>query len=271
MKSRLLLLLVAAGALCEARARRVPASLEPVAVESARSHFSRGSALYDAGNYAEAVAEFEAARAAEALPAIDYDIALAYEHLGRLEEAIDFYLRFLAGAPHDADAPDVRARIAVLRQRLAEAESAKAPTPPREAAPTVVPAATAAPEATEASPTRPRRRLYTRFVGGAGAALLVGALAAGIVAHRSYGDLQSNCAPDGACNAATVPSAQRWIDDGKGAALASDVLLGVGAAAAVVGTVLYFVEGRHPAERHAWLLAPTLSTTGAGLALTVTP
>lgn len=235
--------------------------------EIARRHFTRGTTLYDDGKYAEAIVEFEAAKKLKQSPALDYNIARCQDRQEHLREAIDAYERFLAGAPNDRDAPDVRARIAVLRQRLAEAERAKAPPPPLEAAPTVVPAATVALPVTETTPTRPRRRLYTWIVGGAGAALLVGALAAGLVAHSRYGDLQSNCAPDGACDAATVPNAQSWIDSGKAAALTSDVLLGVGAAAVVAGTVLYFVEGRRPSERHVRLLAPTLSTTGAGLAV----
>lgn len=243
-----------------------PADADPD-TEIARRHFTRGTTLYDDGKYAEAIVEFEAAKKLKQSPALDYNIARCQDRREHLREAIDAYERFLAGAPGDADAPDVRARIAVLRQRLDEAERAKAPPAPREAAPTVVPAATVALPATEPSPTRPRRRLYTWIVGGAGAALLVGSIAAGLVAHGRYGDLQSSCAPDGACDAATVPNAQRWIDDGKTAGRASDVLLSVGAAAVVAGVVLYFVEGRHPAERHAWLLAPTLSTTGAGLAI----
>ncbi len=177
-----------------------------------------------------------------------------------MREAVDAYERFVAGALGDTDEPEVRARIAVLRQRLAESVLVRV-EPALE--PVVVAAPAPLPDRTSLSA---RRRLYTWIVGGTGAALLVGALAAGIVAHGRYGDLQSNCAPDGACDVVKVPDAQGLIDGGKASSLASDVLLGVGVAAVAAGVVLYFVEGRRLAERRAWI-TPTVSATGAGVSI----
>lgn len=234
--------------------------------EIARRHFARGTAFYNNEKYADAIGAFEKARKVKPLPAFDYNIARCLDRMERVAEAITEYERYLAAISlTDPDTTEVRARIAVLRQRLGEAERAKALPPPREDAPTAVSATTAAPAVTEPPPTRLRRRIYTWIAGGAGAALLVGSIAAGLVAHSRHDDLQSNCTPDGACDAATIPDAQSWIGSGKAAALTSDVLLGVGAAAVAAGAVLYFVEGRRPTGRRAQLFAHTLSTTSAGL------
>ena len=116
-----------------------------------------------------------------------------------------------------------------------------------------------------------RHRVATWAVAGGGVALLAGSLIAGLVAHSRYGDLSGHCATDGSCNSTTVPNAQGWIDSGHAAGVASDALLGVGLAAVVTGVVLFFVEGRHPVERQAWRVSPTIGAAGAGFSVEVLP
>jgi hypothetical protein len=224
--------------------------------EIARRHFDKGTAFYNEGRYAEAIGEFEAARKTKPLPAFDFNIARAHDRLEHPREAIAAYEHYLAGAPTAPDAAEVRARVAVLMQRLGEGAppdaaargSASLPPPPADSSP----------------PPLARRRVYTWAVGGAGVALLAGSLVAGLVANSRYGTLKGECAADGSCNGATAPDAQGLIDGGHAGGLASDVLLGVGLAAVVTGVVLFFVEGRHPVERRAWRLAPAAG--GVGLA-----
>ena len=81
--------------------------------EIARRRFSTGAALYEAGRYEEAVAEFEAARRVRPSPAFDYNIARSYDRLERVDEAISAYERWIASAP--ADDGGARSRLAVLR------------------------------------------------------------------------------------------------------------------------------------------------------------
>ena len=164
-------------------------------------------------------------------------------------EAIAAYQRYLAAEPDVPDAADIRARVVVLRKRLAENTPA-APVEP--AAPSTVTAQAGMtnsdqPRSQERDPTYAsgrsvRRHLGTWIVAGAGATLLAGSLAAGLIANSLYGSLENNCAPDGVCEAAKVPDAQSWIDSGKRAGLASDVLLGIGAATVVAGIPL---QSRH--------------------------
>lgn len=215
-------------------------------VEIARRHFEAGTAEYNAGRYAAAIVEFEAARKVKALPAFDFNIARCHDRLEHVREAIDAYERYAATAP--SDVIEVRARVAVLRQRLAPPATPTASPP---ASSVVVVSSSPAP-----------RRVATWIVGGAGAVLLAGSLVAGLVANDRYSDLKNKCV-DGRCGA----DMQGTIDSGRSAAVASDVLLGVGAAAVVAGVVLFFVEGRHPVER--WQVAPTVGAHSAGLSLTV--
>ncbi len=220
--------------------------------EIARRHFDRGTALYGEGKYAEAIAEFEAARNAKPVPALDYNIGRAYDRMEHPRDAIEAYERYLTRAPNAPDAAEVRARVSALKERTAAPATAAAPPPvAATAAPPPLP-----PPAYDSPPLLKRHRIATWAVGGAGLALLAGSLAAGLVAHSRYGTLNGECAADGACNMATAPDAQSAIDSGHAAGLASDVLLGVGLATVATAVVLFFVEGRHPVERHAWRLTP---------------
>jgi hypothetical protein len=70
--------------------------------DQARVHFEQGVALYGEGNFASALAEFEAAY--KALPAapVLYNIGLCYKALYRYPEAIDTLNRYLAEGRTDA-------------------------------------------------------------------------------------------------------------------------------------------------------------------------
>ena len=230
-----------------ARAAAPDAVVDPD-TQIARRHFDRGTVLYGEEKYAEAIVEFEAARKVKPLPAFDYNIAKAHDRLEHIDDAVRAYQRYVEGAPNAADVAEVRARIAVLRQRLGET------APPPTAS------------STTTTPDLAPSHVASWVVGGGGVLLLAGGLVAGLITNSRYGALKNSCAPDGGC---TATDAQNTIDSGKNAALATDVLLGVGIAAVAAGVVLYVVEGRRP-ERQAWRLLPTLSAHGGGLALEFT-
>ena len=238
-----------------------PAPAADPDTEIARRHYEKGTVFYTDGKYSDAIDEFTQARKVKPLPAFDYNIARCHDRMEHVREAIAGYERYLAEIPPtDSDAAEVRARVEVLKRRLAD-------TLP---APTSQPAAGQAagpPEAVESPPTRHRR--YTWIAAGIGGALLAGSLVAGLIADSHYTALKVHCAADGTCNSATAPDAGSWIDSGKSAQLASEVLLGVGAAAVAAGVVLFFVEGHQPAERRAWRITPTVDTHGGGLAFEV--
>jgi iron complex outermembrane receptor protein len=91
-------------------------------VEVARRYYEQGAQAYAKGNYEEAVALFEKSRAVKAAPALDYNIARAYDRLDKLEPALAAYRRYLATQPPDSE--QVRERISVLERRAAQANAA---------------------------------------------------------------------------------------------------------------------------------------------------
>lgn len=98
--------------------------------EVARRHFARGSEFYRAGQYDQALKEFEASRRVKGLAPLDYNIGRCLDRLERYPEAIAAYRRYLDAASHAPDLVEVRERVSVLEQRLAEEDAAQARPPP---------------------------------------------------------------------------------------------------------------------------------------------
>lgn len=91
----------------------------PASAQDARELFLEGRSAYDAGDYDAAVAAWTQAYELDARPLLQFNLAQAYERLGRLSEAVTAYRLFLDGTePDAADVPMARARIAQLEQRL---------------------------------------------------------------------------------------------------------------------------------------------------------
>jgi hypothetical protein len=97
----------------------VLAGAAPAAAQDARTHFMRGQAAYDMGDYATAAREWETAYSMDARPLLQYNLAQAYERLGQLSEAIRAYETYAGSAENDPERMvAARARIAALRDRL---------------------------------------------------------------------------------------------------------------------------------------------------------
>lgn len=97
------------------------ALLAPVAAsaQDARQHFLRGEAAYNQGDYEAALREWQAAYTMDPRPLLQFNLAQAFERLGRLEEARDALDQYLASAPpDDPHQADARARLAAIRERL---------------------------------------------------------------------------------------------------------------------------------------------------------
>lgn len=90
------------------------------AQEDARALFQRGQAAYNQGDYESAIRSWEGAYRLEQRPGLQWNLAQAYERLGRLPEAItslEYYIEH--ASPDDPSLPDGRARLVALRERLA--------------------------------------------------------------------------------------------------------------------------------------------------------
>lgn len=101
-------------------ASQVAFAQEDAEQEEAREHFRRGQAAYQRGDYEKAITEWQAAYESSQKPRIQYNLAQAYERLGRLNDAVSALKHYVDNAePDDSAQSDAVARLASLQQRLA--------------------------------------------------------------------------------------------------------------------------------------------------------
>jgi tetratricopeptide (TPR) repeat protein len=188
--------------------------------EIAQRHFQAGSERYNARAYEEALREFEAARGAKPVPALDYNIGRCYDRLERYPEAVAAYRRYLAAEPEASDAAEVRERVRVLEARAGNA-----------------PALALVAEVHE----RPPRRLRGAAIGiGVLALAFAGAGAGGYLsAWSDYRGTQQRCAPR--CDPTTLGALDTKVAT---AQAVGGALFGLAAAAAVADIVLIAVDAR---------------------------
>jgi hypothetical protein len=87
--------------------------------QDARERFRRGQTAYQQGDYEGAIREWTAAYQADPRPLLQYNLAQAYERLGRLTEARQALENYVAhAASDDTNQSDARARLSSLRERL---------------------------------------------------------------------------------------------------------------------------------------------------------
>jgi tetratricopeptide (TPR) repeat protein len=89
-------------------------------VESARTHYAAGVAAYSAGRFREAVNEFIAADRLAARPALSYNIARAYDRLGDVANALQYYREYLRREAGAANAGETKDRVRELEAALAQ-------------------------------------------------------------------------------------------------------------------------------------------------------
>jgi hypothetical protein len=92
---------------------QAPASLDQRARDEARQRFDRGLALYNAGDDAGALAEFELAHELTGHPVVLYNLALVRARLGHAAEAVEA-LELLRSLPREALGVEAAARVSVL-------------------------------------------------------------------------------------------------------------------------------------------------------------
>jgi tetratricopeptide (TPR) repeat protein len=236
----------------------------------ARQRYLTGTMLFQRGRYADALVELERGKQADPRPEFDYNIGLCLEKLGRAVEAADAFDRFLVARPHDSEAEVLRADVARLRQLAASTIAGNAPSVPPPSLPAPAPAEVAVPQpygaptslaqAFAPTPQRPfvrtTRGMATMALAAVGGALLVSSAITGGVALSDRDRYRAGCAA-GRCDDA-------GYDGGRRLAVATDVLLGLGAAAAVTA-VIVAVTRSHP--RRTFAAAPSVTAHTGGFAL----
>jgi tetratricopeptide (TPR) repeat protein len=199
-------------------------------MERAKAYFSAGVDAYDQGKYEVALREFQNAHALSHSPALYFNMAACEEHLDHFQSASLLLRQYLIEKPTADDRDNVEQRIKSLEARDSNIKKMTEPT-----------AVKPQPDehAIVAPPPPPKRHLkYTWVMLGVTAG--VGAAAIGVgaytVAHHS--DLKNGCGntADG-CSAGQISTL-------KSTAVATDVLIGVTAAAAVATVVFAVLETR---------------------------
>lgn len=220
----------------EAEAARTMSAIDA----EAREHFQLGRTFYEQGRFQQAAEEFEIAFRMSARPQLLYNIYVARRDAGNQPMAIDALRGYLAQV---ADAPD---RV-TLEARLSSLEAQVKRQQEQEAARTESDRKAAEAEAKVAARPKTRtervRATLPIVLMGTGGAILLGSAVTGGLALSKANKLDDKC--DGS---ACPQSEKSNVDATKTLAIATDVLWGVGAAAAVTGLVL-FLTGVLDSER----------------------
>jgi iron complex outermembrane receptor protein len=223
-------------------------------VKQSRHLFDQGQADYKAGQFKEAIEAFLAADRLHPSPDLMYDVAQAYERLGELGRAVEYYEAYLQRDPRAKDRAQVSATVANLKGRLAAKDPGLAPVVvlapepsavPLVAAPLVAPPhwaepkptpLVAAPEAeARAEGSRGSHPSATAIALGVGSVVAAGFAVAGAIDVASFQGTRSKIANGTA--GLSYSSAQGQANAAMGWGIAA-IALTVLTAAGVTGTVL---------------------------------
>jgi tetratricopeptide (TPR) repeat protein len=224
---------------------RVAHAGEADPTEKARQLFQEARQRYQMHDYEGARQRFEAARAIKPMPEFDYNVGFCWDKLGRGDEALREYHKYLDAMPDAPNAAVVRARIAVLEEARAAAAAAAA-------------SSSSQPTPAEPAPASSRKRYIAPIAVGSAAVatLIVGSALVGSV-KPDFDRLKAEC--NGMCD----PS--RWSGL-EARANAGYALWGIAGALAIADAALWIVEVRGHRERPRASLP--VRGSGGGLAVT---
>lgn len=198
----------------------------------ALDHYERGREHFRAGRYGEAIIELKAALELDPESrTLLYNVAYTSELLGNVDEAIDYYEKYLAALPESQAKEREKTELTLRRLRGRRAEQAAAPQPKAEAPPP--------PE-----PSAGRADVWFWLSLGGGAAFLAGGAVAGVLALQRENDVSHFVVgKDG-----SLKQHDALIDEANTLALSSDVLVATGGALVVTAALLYFLRDEDAAE-----------------------
>jgi tetratricopeptide (TPR) repeat protein len=148
------------------------------ALEEARTAFAAGEAAFGAGRFDEAARHFERCFEITQEPDVLYNVAATYERMGRLEDAMASYRRYLELRPDTSDRAQIQSRIDAIASELA-ARAAAEPEP--EPAAAALPPVVSEPEPPRIAPPPREPNTAAWVLSGVGAGLsIVGAILLGV-------------------------------------------------------------------------------------------
>jgi tetratricopeptide (TPR) repeat protein len=218
--------------------------------QRAKELFRDGVEAYDQGRYDQALTQFQKAHALSHSASLYFNMAACEEHLDHFHSAAVLLRQYLLEKPAANDRGNVELRIQSLEEREAQQRTPKPePAPPpvvTPPAPVVQPAPIIATPVGKAPADQPRPKLkYTWVLLGVTGAAAIAAVGVGAYTVVHHDDLKKGCGATAAgCSDAQVSGL-------KSTAVATDVLIGVAAAAAVATVVVGIVEARRGRSAHA--------------------
>ena len=196
--------------------------------------FRRSATAYRDGDFEEAATLLRRAYEIEPVPVLQYNLARALEGLGDLPGAVAAYEAYLEGEPDARDRGSIEARLATLREQIAEREALARAAEARAAEEEAARTASEPPRTTpEPVPERGGPSAAPWIVAAVGVAGVGVAIGLGAVAQDT--------------NAAAMeePVHERrveLVDEAQTYALAANVAFGVGGALALAGLVWGIVD-----------------------------
>ena len=147
---------------------------EDASIAEAKQHYMSGMAHFNLQEYAQAIAEFEAAYRLKPDPVFLYNLGQTYRLSNNAERALYFYKAYLRSAPDAPNRAEVEGRIANLEKLMSDQKSIATPPdhtlePSEKPAPAEQPAATAPATqpatvaATKSAPAPERTPVYKRW------------------------------------------------------------------------------------------------------------
>lgn len=235
----------------------------------AREHLTTGNRYYRVRDFEKAIVEYKAGAVREDAAVFHYNLGQCYRQLGKYEDAIWHYKRFIDhGKPTGEVEASVTQFIAQMKGELARTPTKPPPVAPAPS-PTTQPAnAVLTPPSLPVDSTPrgiPLQRRLAVGIGVAGIAVIGAGIVWGARAESFESDADEIC-PMSVCDRAM--EATELIDRGKQNALYANVSFGLGGAAVIGAVVLWITGGSR--ERNPTAIVPHASRSFTGLAATLT-
>jgi tetratricopeptide (TPR) repeat protein len=247
-----------------------PTQAEPRGKPSAEASYRKGMKAYTLGHFPEAIEEFEKAYDLRAEPIFLYNIAQSHRQNNSPQRALFFYRRYLEAQPDAKNRAEIEQRIKDLQSQLnAQAENVPAPPPPAPQ-PVVQPVAAPSPSVAEpeqvaqvqaqpepAQSTGRGLRIAGVTIGIVGVASAVTGVVLGLHANSLY---QQATTPGSPYDPSKDQSSKtfrtlEWVS------------LGVGGAAIVAGSVLYYLGASAKSASASVAVMPLIAPGAGGAAI----